>query len=428
MSSLFITILNMSLTASYAALIVILIRLGIRKARVPMVFSYALWFVVLFRLVFPFSFESSLSLLPGKIGAISQDIIYSESPGINTGNILLDDTVNHSIQSTLPPIDATASVNSMGAVIQLGAIIWMLGTAALLVYGIISYFRLKQKLSFSTLVKDNIFETDQIKSAFVFGFIKPRIYLPIGLSSQEQAFILMHEQTHIRRLDYLIKPLALVVLVLHWFNPLIWISYFLMIKDMEISCDERVMKLSNDDLRIDYSKTLLALASKQSGLSSRLFFGESNVKTRVRNILHFKRPVIWVSVIVTVMVAVLSISLLANPAKDKEIEEQIVILQGEASDIYSVYDGNLIKFTDYPIGKEINTFILEVENMLFQVEPSDFEKYGGRMVEIEYLNTNFNNFSEIESITDDGKYTKSKKQRKVYAILSISGDPYPAFD
>lgn len=128
------------------------------------------------------------------------------------------------------------------------------------------------------------------------------------------------------------------------------------------------------------------------------------------------------------MVAVLSISLLANPAKDKEIEEQIVILQGEASDIYSVYDGNLIKFTDYPIGKEINTFILEVENMLFQVEPSDFEKYGGRMVEIEYLNTNFNNFSEIESITDDGKYTKSKKQRKVYAILSISGDPYPAFD
>ena len=201
-----------------------------------------------------------------------------------------------------------------------------------------------------------------------------------------------------------------------------------MIKDMEMSCDERVMKLSNDDLRIDYSKTLLALASKQSGLSSRLFFGESNVKTRVRNILHFKRPVIWVSVIVTVMVAVLSISLLANPAKDKEIEEQIVILQGEASDIYSVYDGNLIKFTDYPIGKEINTFILEVENMLFQVEPSDFEKYGGKMVEIEYLNTNFNNFSEIESITDDGKYTKSKKQRKVYAILSISGDPYPAFD
>lgn len=291
MSHFFITVFNMSLTASYVALIVMLLRLVLKKARLPVFFSYILWLVVLFRLVFPFSFESSLSLIPGKPAVISPEMMVSESPGIDTGIPILDNTVNHSIESALPRADMTASVNPMGIVIELGALIWLVGVLVLLLHSIISYIRLKRKLSISTLVKDHIFETDQINTPFVFGFMKPRIYLPTGLTDRERHFILMHEQTHIRRLDFIVKPVAFLVLVVHWFNPLIWLSYFLMIRDMEMSCDEKVMKSADGDFRVGYSKTLLTLASRQSGLLSPLSFGESNVKSRVKNILNFKKPV-----------------------------------------------------------------------------------------------------------------------------------------
>ncbi|WP_010268239.1 peptidase M56 BlaR1 [Paenibacillus senegalensis] len=429
-SSLFIAVLNMSLTASYVALIVIAIRFILKNLRAPAVFSYALWLVVLFRLVLPFSYESSLSLLPGKTAAIPHNIMYSESPSISTGILFLDHTVNRTIQSAVLPVDETASVNPMEIVVEAGAAIWLLGIAVLLLYGVISYFQVKQKLTFATRVKDNVFETDRIQTPFVLGLIKPKIYLPTGLTRQEQQFIFMHEQTHIRRFDYVIKPLAFLTLVLHWFNPLMWLSYFLMIRDMEMSCDEKVMQLSKEDLRIDYSRTLLALASKQSGLASPLSFGESNVKSRVRNILLFKRPVFWVSVVITVIVAALAISLLANPAQEAQVEgERIVSVQGVVSSEYSVYEGHLIPFADFPIGRPIDTFIVEVENLLFEVEPADFEKYGGgRTVEIQYLNTDVTYLNEVESIAADGTVIQSDKPRPLYRIVSITGDPHPQFD
>jgi beta-lactamase regulating signal transducer with metallopeptidase domain len=323
MSSLFASILNMSLTASYVALIVMLIRLVLRKVRAPLIFSYALWLPVLIRLVFPFSFEGPLSLIPGHFvpgyfQAASHPAAQSESAGISEkgvsdmdrGAVAAGDAV-----SSVPTLIRTAEpVSSAPSALDLAAFIWVLGMALLLLHTLLTYSKLKRGIRFSTLVKDRMFESDRIATPFVLGLFKPKIYIPTGLTAREQHIILLHEQVHIQRLDYIIKPLAFAVLIIHWFNPVVWLSYFLMIKDMEMSCDEKVMSKSGDDLRADYAKTLLAVASRQSGLFSPLSFGESNVTPRVKNILNFRRPVFWMTAVTTVIIAALTVILLMNPA------------------------------------------------------------------------------------------------------------------
>ena len=311
MSSCFITILNMSLTASYVALAVIIVRWLLKKA--PKVFAYALWAVVFFRLLCPFTFESSLSLIPGRTDAIPQNIVHTQEPAISSGITIVDHTVNQSVQSSLPPVSPAASVNPMGLAIEIGSLIWVAGIMLLLFYSLFSYLRLKRRLSVATLVGDNIWETDRIQTAFVLGLFKPRIYIPTGLTGDELDYIVKHEQTHIKRYDYLIKPLAFLALALHWFNPLVWVSYFLMIKDMEMSCDESIMKQSSEDIRARYSSLLLALSVKQNALLSPLAFGESNVKSRIKNVLNYSKPAFGTVVLLAAAAVAVSVGLMANP-------------------------------------------------------------------------------------------------------------------
>jgi beta-lactamase regulating signal transducer with metallopeptidase domain len=195
---------------------------------------------------------------------------------LNAGIRVINNTFNRPIQEAHPQINTLASVNTSNILTEIATIIWITGILLILSYGVISYFRLKHRLSAATIVKENIFETDRIQTPFVLGLVKPRIYIPIGLSDSELEYIIKHEQIHIRRCDYIIKPTAFLALTLHWFNPLIWISYFLMVKDMEMSCDESVMKESGYDIRTRYSNSLLNLSVKQSRLLSPLAFGESN--------------------------------------------------------------------------------------------------------------------------------------------------------
>lgn len=311
MSNIFITVLNMSLTASYVALVVIFVRLLLKKA--PKIYSYALWGIVLVRLILPFSLPSPLSLIPVETHSIPQDIAYSETPTINSGIEVIDRPVNQRIQSSLLPLTPAERVNPLGFLIEAAAIVWLLGIAGFLFYNGISYLKFKHLLSFATLVRGNIFETDRIQGPFVLGLIKPRIYIPTGLSGEELDYILKHEETHIRRRDHLIKPVTLLALILHWFNPIIWVSYFLMIKDMEMACDESVIKQSGEDIRCDYSYTLLALSKKQSGLVSLLSFGESNANSRIKNILNYKSPRLWVVVLALLLLAAVAAGLLTNP-------------------------------------------------------------------------------------------------------------------
>ncbi|MEN6312729.1 MAG: M56 family metallopeptidase [Clostridiaceae bacterium] len=351
----FITILNMSITASFAAIAVIIARLPLKKA--PKVFSYILWSVVLFRLIFPFSFSSPFSLLsliqPGQTASIHTQYIprnigMMDEPSVNTGI----DSVNSAINALLPAAAPYASVNPMQIIIWSGTIIWLAGIAILLIYAAASCLRLKKRVSTATLVSDNvsdfiapfrqagaekpyhIYETDLIRSPFVYGLVKPKIYLPLSLQGQEREYILCHELTHIRRLDYLVKPVAFLALVLHWFNPVIWLCSSLMTKDLEMSCDESVMKqyinahfpcnkdidgptsvFRNDSCaKTNYSSSLLVLAANRKFPSpSPLAFGESNVKARIKNILNYKKPAFWVTIISIIAVAALTAVLASDP-------------------------------------------------------------------------------------------------------------------
>lgn len=316
MSGIFLTVLDMSLTASYAALAVMAARFFLRKA--PKIFSYALWAVVLFRLLCPFTFESNISMIPVYTESIPENIVFEETAPYN-GNSNIN-TVNNPAQSSLPPINPPASVNSTDIMAGIGAYVWIAGIIILLTYGVVSYFKLKTKLTTATLVNDNIFETDQISTPFVLGIIKPKIFLPVTISENELDYIIKHEQTHIKRYDYIIKPIAFLALTIHWFNPLIWISYFLMSRDMEMSCDESVVKSTNGDIRIKYSNTLLSLSIKQSRLLIPLAFGESNVKSRIKNILNYKKPSFWIFAAAVVIVLIFVITLGTNPIPVEEYQ------------------------------------------------------------------------------------------------------------
>jgi len=269
MTTMFITILNMSITASVVALAVMLARVPLKRA--PKIFSYVLWSVVLFRLVFPFSIESVFSLMPAS-------------------------------QSTNATVSAP---NSVGVFFEVAGYIWLIGFIALLAYALIGYISLKRRVYFATLVRDNIFESDRINTPFVLGFISPKIYFPVTIDPSQHDYILKHEQIHIKRRDYLVKPFAYVVFAMHWFNPLMWISYFLMSKDMEMSCDEAVLREANEDIRNDYMTSLLSLSTKRVSLLNPIAFafGESNVKERVVNVLFFKKPAKWIVAVSVLAVA-----------------------------------------------------------------------------------------------------------------------------
>lgn len=308
MSEIFLTILNMSLTASYVILFVILIRLPLKKA--PKIISYALWAVVAFRLIIPFSFESIFSLLPRNINTttIPQDIVYQQNPQINSGI----ESVNSFINGMLPAPTIGASVNPLEIYTQIGTYIWVLGMMALLVYSLVSILLLRRQLKNARLIRQNIYEAENLKTPFVLGFVRPKIYLPVGLSVEERRYILLHEHTHIRRYDHIIKPFALFILSIHWFNPLVWVAFILM--SMELSCDERVLKELVVDIKKSYANSLLSLAAGRDILNGGpLAFGEGNVKLRIKNVLNYKKPKFWVIVSAVIMVVGVCVGLITNP-------------------------------------------------------------------------------------------------------------------
>ncbi|HHY83075.1 MAG TPA: hypothetical protein GX505_10430 [Clostridiales bacterium] len=310
MGKLFMSVLNMSITASYVMLIIFIIRLMLKKA--PKVISYALWSVAAFRLLIPFSFKSIFSLMPRRTIAvpISNEIIYQQSLQIDNGFRVLDTFTNESLNAP----HANAGISSFQIFIEFGAYIWMLGIIILLVYSLVSVLVLRRQLKAAQLIEKNIFEARNLKTPFVLGAIRPKIYLPAGLNNDEKSYILLHEQTHIRRKDHIIKMLAFFVLCIHWFNPLVWAAYLFMSIDMELSCDERVLKEMDGEIKKPYANSLLSLAAGRHILNgSPIAFGEGNVKWRIKNVLNYKKPAFWVSLLSVFLAAAIGIGLLANP-------------------------------------------------------------------------------------------------------------------
>lgn len=332
MEALFLKILNMSITATWVFAYVLLLRLMLKRA--PKWISYALWSVVLFRLVSPVSFPAVFSLVgrAGRMGApavsgggieyIPKDIGLAMTPRVNVGL----SSVSEAINGALPSATAAASVNPMQIWIFIGAWVWILGMAVMVAHSAVSSVRLMRRLSGATRISGNSYETDAIDRPFVWGFVKPKIYLPVGLSSPEREHVLRHERAHIARRDHLVKPLAYFALVIHWFNPFMWQAFALMSGDMEMSCDERVVKGLNGEEKAGYSEVLLHMAtSRPSFAGSPLAFGESGSKGRIRNVLKYKKPAFWVVVVAVVAAAAVGICLIANPRQSIQIPSADIV-------------------------------------------------------------------------------------------------------
>lgn len=322
LEAVFTIVLNMSITASFIAVGVMLARLILKKG--PRLFSYALWSAVLVRLVIPVSFTSTFSLLnlikprtqqiARTLSYVPYNIGIAQTPSIDVGV----DGINKVVNSSLPQAVPTASVNPMQIVMAISSTVWIFGVALLILYSIISYLKVKQNIRTATLVSGNIFETDRIVTPFVCGFYKPKIYIPINISPNELPYILAHERVHLKRLDHIIKPFAFLLLSVHWFNPLMWLSFSLMSRDMQMSCDESVLKMFGDEIRVSYSNSLLAFSTSRSQLlsGSPLTFGESNVRTRIKNILNYKKATFRIYMMALVATVAIVILFLANPKND----------------------------------------------------------------------------------------------------------------
>lgn len=307
----FVTVLNMSITASYVAAGVMLVRAMLRRS--PKMFSYVLWSVVLFRLFCPMSIALPFSLL-GLLTTGANAPITEHGPQyigpmqvstLSSGITFADSTINQSY------------ANPMQSGVTLVAFVWLAGILLLLAQSALSYAKTRRRLHTATLIKENIYQSEEIDTAFVFGFIRPRIYIPAGIAEADLNNVLAHERTHIRRLDHLIKPCAFLALVLHWFNPLMWLSFTLMSKDMEMSCDEAVLGRMDEGAKIHYSSSLLSLSRSRSRLVAvlPLAFGESSVKARIRNALNYKKPGFWMGVASLVVVSAVVLAFAVNPQR-----------------------------------------------------------------------------------------------------------------
>lgn len=316
MTDAFQNVLNMSITGAYIAAAIIVLRLCMK--RLPRRYSYALWSILGIRLLCPFSFSSAVSLFNllkptvagSKITYIPQNIAYAEIPAVNVGI----PAVNEAVNAALPAAEPAASVNPVQILLFAAATIWLVGIAAMLAYSVASYLAVRRRVSSATLLRENVYICGNIETPFVYGITKPKIYIPANVSGNDLDYILAHERAHIKRGDHITKLLALAALTLHWFNPFAWLSFKLMTKDMELSCDERVLVQLGHDVKKPYAEALLNISVKQNKLSygGLLSFGESSIKSRIKGVLAAKKPTVIVTAVAVAAVIIAAACLLTN--------------------------------------------------------------------------------------------------------------------
>ena len=330
MSEIFLKIINMSISASYIVLAMLLLRLLLKKA--PKWITVVLWGIVAVRLVCPFSIESVLSLIPSS-EVVSPDIMMDRTPEINTGIPIINQVINPVISGSFTP-DPGTSANPLQLWIPTFAVIWIVGMIALLIYTVISYVKVKHKIGTAVLLRDNIYQSENVVSPFVLGIIKPKIYLPFNMNEKDMDHVVAHEMAHIRRKDHLWKPLGFILLTLHWFNPLMWLGYVLLCRDIELACDEKVIKELDHDARADYSQALLTCSVNRRMIAAcPLAFGEVGVKDRVKSVLNYKKPAFWIIITAVVACVIVAVCFLTNPPqKDDDT-------MSPHGDIYTDYEG-----------------------------------------------------------------------------------------
>ena len=316
MAAVFLKLLNLSISASWLVLAVLVLRLVSKRS--PKWMNVLLWGIVALRLVLPFSIESALSLIPSAETVSPVAVQSAPAPTITSGVSVIDNAVNPSLSEHFAAVP-TASVNPLYVWTEIAGWVWLIGLGAMLLYALASYLRLRRRVSVSLPIQDNIYLCDAISSPFILGVVKPHIYLPSGLDEVQRQNVLSHERAHLARRDHWWKPLGFALLAVYWFNPVLWLAYTLLCRDIELACDERVIRTMDESAVKTYSTVLLACSMpRKAVITCPLAFGEVGVKERVRNALHYKKPAFWVVAASVAVCIVVAVCFLTDPPTDTD--------------------------------------------------------------------------------------------------------------
>lgn len=431
MSELFLKIVNMSISASWVVIAVLTLRFCLKKA--PKWVNVLLWGIVAVRMVFPFSIESVLSLIPSA-ETISPSIMMEQSPSVQTGVPALNHVINPVISGSFTPAPG-ASANPLQIWIPVLAGIWLFGIAALFLYSAVSYWRLRRKVCEAVILRGNIYQSEKVCSPFVLGIIRPKIYLPYHMDSREMDHVIAHEQTHIRRKDHWWKPLGFLLLTTHWFNPLMWLSYILLCRDIELACDEKVIRKMSNEQRADYTQALVACSVDRRLITAcPLAFGEIGVKERVKSVMNYKKPAFWIVLASVIVCAVIAVCFLTNPIGFQFDVSANTIVSANHFDMRNADDPVAIEMTPAQIG-ELNSRLAGVKNC----KRSD--KYAGltpgyqisaQMQDGSYIRISGYSLSDntMVDIEQSGKrYAVSDREFQEYlSRICAGGDVSAAFD
>ena len=366
MDDVFLKLVNLSISASWLILAVLVLRVVLKKA--PKWVMPLLWGVVALRLVCPFSIESALSLIPSA-ETIPSEIVTETREPVLYEQATLDIVTNPTLPSAA---EVPVGVSRQQAQVDFNiySVLWLAGMAALLVHALVSAGKLKKKLATAILLRDNIYESEFVDSPFVFGVVKPNIYLPMHMDEGTAAHVIAHERAHLARRDHWWKVLGYLVLALHWFNPLVWVAYILFCRDIELACDEKVVKGLDGAARADYSQALLSCAAPGRAVAAcPLAFGEGNIKMRVKSALHYRKPAFWVAAAAVLAVVIVAVCFLTDPKSDINAETLLGTSRGEITRIS-------VKMGEADSGEEYRMSTEEIKTVLSLLDAAEYERLG----------------------------------------------------
>ena len=430
MSDLFLNILNMSIAASWLILAVVLLRFVLKKA--PKWIAVLLWGIVALRLVVPFSFESALSLIPSAETFNAHNIQY-ETPAISSGIPAVNNAVNPVLGETFAP-NSVGSINPLYIWTLVVSAIWLVGIAAMLLYAVISYVRVRQSVAERVPYEGNIFLCDHVKSPFILGLVRPKIYLPSSMDTTAMEPVIAHEKAHLARRDHWWKPLGFLILTVHWFNPLCWIAYVLLCRDIELACDEKVIRQMDLDGKKQYSTALLECNTGRRLVTiCPLAFGEVGVKERVKNVLNYKKPAFWLIAVAVVACGVVTACFATNPVTEEpstpNAERPTLIVDG------NVYVNPYMPVSYLPYGYQSagkltreqanNTGLERIEYFVHPSETEDFYTYQecGTPIDLNTVDSEQRQWAYMRwiQVKDDGVEGRKLTLDDV-VILSQKGD------
>ena len=451
MNELFLKIINMSISASWLVVAVLILRLVLKKA--PKWVNVLLWGIVAVRLICPFSFESALSLIPSA-ETFPEKVISGPSFDIQTGISPVDNRINDYLGDRYFE-GVTVPTNNGNNIMTILTIVWIIGILLLGAYTIISYRRLHREIDTAVHYRDNIFQSENVSSPFVLGIINPRIYLPFSMNEQDLEHVVAHEQAHIRRRDHWWKPLGFLLLTIHWFNPLMWLAYVLLCRDIELACDEKVIKELGNEQRADYTQALVACSINRRRIAAcPLAFGEVGVKERVKSVMNYKKPAFWVIIIAVIVCVDVAVCFLTNPKQDRYTlrivvpagsQEEFVYTDEEVSTVRNsikIWSGDGLGDTEvllFPVNKTAETgytatYLTHGMPVEFDAEKDTWFKIGVNMqnstnediiVYVEVENVEVRIADEINSVIEWFDYLENPDEMKWDGNLEIGLTEFP---